>query len=198
MKRGDTMKKILALTLALVLALSLCACGGGNADTTTTDNGDAADTATVEIPPVEDLTGTDTSAIPGVKLGVANVITLFALWTLGWREAGAILVVRIFLGNLIVGNMMGMLYSMAGGVLCWVVMCLVKPLIDRRHIWVMSMLGAVGHNVGQLAVAVWVSGTAAIALYAPVLLLAGLVTGFFTGQCAQAVLNHMDKIQKGS
>ena len=60
-------------------------------------------------------------AIPGVKLGVANVITLFALWTLGWREAGAILVVRIFLGNLIVGNMMGMLYSMAGGVLCWVV-----------------------------------------------------------------------------
>ena len=137
-------------------------------------------------------------AIPGVKLGVANVITLFALWTLGWREAGTILVVRIFLGNLIVGNMMGMLYSMAGGVLCWVVMCLVKPLIDRRHIWVMSMLGAVGHNVGQLAVAVWVSGTAAIALYAPVLLLAGLVTGFFTGKCAQAVLNHMDKIQKGS
>ena len=168
-------------------------------------------------------------AIPGVKLGVANVITLFALWTLGWREAGAILVVRIFLGNLIVGNMMGMLYSMAGGVLCWVVMCLVKPLIDRRHIWVMSMLGAVGHNVGQLAVAVWVSGTAASSHYrsgrdyytdtsmlttlgiandesmiypmlaiAVFLLLAGLVTGLFTGQCAQAVLNHMDKIQKGS
>ena len=73
MKRGDTMKKILALTLALVLALSLCACGGGNADTTTTDNGDAADTATVEIPPVEDLTGTDTSAIPGVEDGVLTV-----------------------------------------------------------------------------------------------------------------------------
>ena len=67
------MKKILALTLALVLALSLCACGGGNADTTTTDNGNAADTATVEIPPVEDLTGTDTSAIPGVEDGVLTV-----------------------------------------------------------------------------------------------------------------------------
>lgn len=73
MKRGDTMKKILALTLALVLALSLCACGGGNADTTTTDNGNATDTATVEIPPVEDLTGTDTSAIPGVEDGVLTV-----------------------------------------------------------------------------------------------------------------------------
>ena len=67
------MKQILALTLALVLALSLCACGGGNADTTTTDNGNAADTATVEIPPVEDLTGTDTSAIPGVEDGVLTV-----------------------------------------------------------------------------------------------------------------------------
>lgn len=67
------MKKILALTLALVLALSLCACGGGNTDTTTNDNGDAADTATVEIPPVEDLTGTDTSAIPGVEDGVLTV-----------------------------------------------------------------------------------------------------------------------------
>lgn len=66
------MKKILALTLALVLALSLCACGG-NTDTTTTDNGDTADTATVEIPPVEDLTGTDTSAIPGVEDGVLTV-----------------------------------------------------------------------------------------------------------------------------
>lgn len=58
-------------------------------------------------------------AIPGVKLGIANVITLFAIWTLGRREAGAILMVRIVLGNLIIGNVMGMLYSLAGGVLCW-------------------------------------------------------------------------------
>ena len=120
-------------------------------------------------------------AIPGVKLGIANVITLFAIWTLGRREAGAILMVRIVLGNLIIGNVMGMLYSLAGGVLCWLVMCLFKP-----H---------VGHNAGQLAVAVWVSGTPALAFYAPVLLLAGIVTGFFTGQCTQAVLNHLDKLK---
>ena len=65
-------------------------------------------------------------AIPGVKLGIANVITLFAIWTLGRREAGAILMVRIVLGNLIIGNVMGMLYSLAGGVLCWLVMCLLR------------------------------------------------------------------------
>ena len=70
-------------------------------------------------------------AIPGVKLGIANVITLFAIWTLGRREAGAILMVRIVLGNLIIGNVMGMLYSLAGGVLCWLVMCLIKPHVGR-------------------------------------------------------------------
>ena len=120
-------------------------------------------------------------AIPGVKLGIANVITLFAIWTLGRREAGAIL--------------MGMLYSLAGGVLCWLVMCLLKPHVGRKQIWVMSVFGALGHNAGQLAVAVWVSGTPALAFYAPVLLLAGIVTGFFTGQCTQAVLNHLDKLK---
>lgn len=125
-------------------------------------------------------------AIPGVKLGIANVITLFAIWTLGRREAGAILMVRIVLGNLIIGNVMGMLYSLAGGVLCWLVMCLLKPHVGRKQIWVMSVFGALGHNAGQLAVAVWVSGTPALAFYAPVLLLAGIVTGFFTGQCTQA------------
>ena len=105
-------------------------------------------------------------AIPGVKLGIANVITLFAIWTLGRREAGAILMVRIVLGNLIIGNVMGMLYSLAGGVLCWLVMCLLKPHVGRKQIWVMSVFGALGHNAGQLAVAVWVSGTPALAFYA--------------------------------
>ena len=136
--------------------------------------------------------------VPGVKLGIANVITLFAIWTLGWKEAGAILIVRIILGNLIVGNVMGMLYSLAGGVLCWVIMTLLKPLMRRNQIWIMSIFGALGHNAGQLAVAVWVSGTAALAWYAPVLILAALITGFFTGQCTQAVLNHIDKLKSAS
>ena len=80
-------------------------------------------------------------AIPGVKLGVANVITLFAIWTLGRREAGVILLIRIVLGNLIVGSVMAMLYSLAGGLLCWVIMCLMKPITSRKHIWVMSIFG---------------------------------------------------------
>ena len=133
-------------------------------------------------------------AIPGVKLGIANVITLFAIWMLGWKEAGAILIVRIILGNLIVGNVMAMLYSIAGGLLCWVIMSLLKPVMKRNQIWIMSVLGALGHNAGQLAVAVWISGTVGMLWYAPVLILAGIVTGAFTGKCTELVLGHMEKI----
>lgn len=135
-------------------------------------------------------------AIPGVKLGLANVITLFAIWMLGWKEAGAILAVRIILGNLIVGNVMAMLYSVAGGLLCWIIMSLLKPVMNRNQIWIMSILGALGHNAGQLLVAIWIAGTKGMLWYAPVLILAALVTGFFTGQCTQAVLNHMDKLKR--
>lgn len=135
-------------------------------------------------------------AVPGVKLGVANVITLYAIWTLGPKEAGAILLIRVILGNLVAGSVMSMAFSLAGGLLCWVIMCLLKPVMKRNQIWIMSILGALGHNAGQLLVAAFVTGTASIAWYAPVLVIAGTITGFFTGQCAQILLNHMDKIQK--
>ncbi len=134
-------------------------------------------------------------AVPGVKLGIANVITLYAIWTLGWKEAGAILIIRIFLGNVIAGNVMAMAYSLAGGLLCWVIMSLLKPIMKRSQIWIMSILGAIGHNAGQLAVAIAISGTAAMAWYAPVLLVAGVITGAFTGYLTQILLSHMDKLK---
>ena len=134
-------------------------------------------------------------AVPGVKLGIANVITLYAIWTLGWKEAGAILLIRIVLGNIIAGNVMAMAYSLTGGLLCWLIMSLLKPIMKRNQIWVMSVLGAIAHNAGQLAVAVFITDTAAIAWYAPVLLVSGIITGFFTGQLTQIVLNHMDKLR---
>ena len=137
-------------------------------------------------------------AVPGVKLGIANVITLFALWMYGWKEAGAVLIVRIILGNLIVGNVMGMFYSLAGGLLCWIVMSLLKPRMGRNQIWIMSIFGAIAHNAGQLAVAIAITETVQVAWYGAVLLVAGIITGFFTGHCAQAVLNHMDKLKPQS
>ena len=134
--------------------------------------------------------------VPGVKLGVANVITLFALWTLGAREAGAILLIRVVLGNIVAGSFSAMLFSLAGGGLCWVVMSLMKPLFSLRQLWVLSIFGALGHNAGQLAVAIGISGTVSVAVYAPVLVIAGIVTGCFTGKCAQLVREHMEKLKR--
>lgn len=133
-------------------------------------------------------------AIPGVKLGLANVVTLFALWLLSRRAAATVLILRVILGNFVVGNLMMMMYSLSGGLLCLLVMALMKPLFSEKQIFLLSMFGAIAHNIGQLAAAVFVMGTASILLYAPVLLLSGLITGFFTGQCAQAVILHMKKI----
>ena len=133
--------------------------------------------------------------INGVKLGLSNVVTLFALWTLGRREAGLILLIRILLGNFVVGNLMAMLYSLAGGLLCYLLMSLMKPLFSIKQIWILSIFGAIAHNVAQLAVAVWLTGTPFILVYAPILLLSGIITGFFTGHCAQAVIVHLDRLK---
>ncbi len=135
-------------------------------------------------------------AVPGVKLGIANVITLYAIWTLGRREALAILLIRVFLGNIIAGNVMAMAYSLAGGLLCWVIMSLLKPVMKRSQIWLMSILGALGHNAGQLAMAILISGTTTMIWYAPVLIVAAVVTGAFTGYLTQILLGHMDKLKK--
>lgn len=133
--------------------------------------------------------------IPGLKLGLSNVVTLFALWTLGRGEAGLILSVRILLGNMVAGSFMMMLYSAAGGLLCFLVMVLMKPLFSDKQVFFLSIFGAIAHNVGQLGAAVLITSTLGILVYAPVLLFSGIVTGFFTGQCAQAVILHMKKIR---
>lgn len=134
--------------------------------------------------------------IPGVKLGLSNVITLFALWTLGRREAGLVLLVRIVLGSFVAGNLMTMAYSLAGGVLCFLLMALMKPLFAERQIWILSIFGAIGHNVGQLAIAVAITGTPSIILpIGPVLMLSGIITGLFTGLCAQSVILRLRATQ---
>ena len=134
-------------------------------------------------------------AIPGLKLGLSNVITLFALWTLGRKEALIVLTVRVILGNLVAGSGMSMLYSLCGGLLCLLVMSLMLGLFRARQVWILSMFGALAHNIGQLLAAAFVMQTWAVFTYAPVLVLAALITGFFTGQAAQAVIAHMDKIK---
>ena len=131
--------------------------------------------------------------IPGIKLGLANVITVFAVYRYRAAEAALVLLARIILGSLFSGNMMAVMYSLAGGALCLLGMLLLKRVIPVKHMWLCSVFGAVLHNVGQVAVACIVSGTVWVAWYLPVLVLSGCIAGAFTGLCAQLVTARLYK-----
>ena len=119
--------------------------------------------------------------VPGIKLGLASVITLAAMASLGRKEAGCILLARILLGALFAGSASALLFSLTGGVVSWCVMAALIGLFPEKLMWVVSVFGAIGHNAGQLLAAVIVTGTPGILWYGPALLAAAIVTGVFTG-----------------
>ncbi len=131
--------------------------------------------------------------IQGVKLGLANIITVYAMFVLGPLDALMILLVRILLGSIFAGQALMLMYSLGGGLLCWLAMLLLRRILTSRQIWVCSAIGAVFHNAGQIIVAVFVTKTPAIAAYFPVLVVSGVITGLFTGICAQILVNKIGK-----
>ena len=122
--------------------------------------------------------------VPGVKLGLASVITLAAMALLGRREALAVLLMRVFLACLFAGSFSAILFSLTGGVFSWAVMALTVGLFPEKRLWVVSVFGAVAHNAGQLLAAIAVTRTPALIAYGPALLCAAIVTGVFTGVLA--------------
>ncbi len=126
--------------------------------------------------------------VPGVKLGLANIVTLTAMALLGRKQAGAVLVVRLLLGSMFSGGFSALLYSAVGGALAYAVMA---AFIGRLPIWVVSALAAIAHNLGQLAAAVLVTGTPGLFWYGPALLLAAILTGVFTGLASQYLVKAL-------
>ena len=134
--------------------------------------------------------------IPGVKLGLANIVTVFAVFALGPKEAGMILFVRIFLGAVFAGNFSTILYSGAGGLLAILVTIGLRKILTHRQLWVAGAIGAIFHSIGQMAVAVAVTGTPGILVYLPMMILCSVITGVFTGLCAQLLLNRGKNLWK--
>lgn len=128
--------------------------------------------------------------LPGVKLGLSNIVTVFAAFALGPGEAAAILFVRIFLGAVFSGQMSTILYSGAGGLCAILVTIALRRVLTRKQLWVAGSLGAIAHSCGQMAVAVWITGTVGIMIYLPVMILCSIVTGLFTGLCAQFLVDR--------
>lgn len=128
--------------------------------------------------------------LPGVKLGLSNIVTVFAVFALGPGEAASILFCRIFLGAVFAGNFSSILYSASGGTLAILVTIGLRKLLKNNQLWVAGSLGAVAHSVGQMIVAIFMTGTPAIAVYLPALVAISIVTGMFTGLCAQFLVNR--------
>lgn len=135
--------------------------------------------------------------IPGAKLGLANVVTLYALFAVGPGDTLWVLLARILLGSLFSGRATTLFYSLAGGLLCYAVVCLLRGLLTGRQVWVAGVLGGICHNIGQLAMAIALTRTPALVVYLPWLLLCGMAAGLFTGLCARLLLEKLpDKLKK--
>ena len=132
--------------------------------------------------------------IPGMKLGLANIITVYAMYHYRLGETFSVVIIRILLGSILAGGVSALIFSLSGGVLCLLAMALLRRIIDEDHIWVSSIVGAVFHNLGQTAAAVAVMGTWAVISYLPFLMVSGCIAGAFTGLCAQLVIKKMKRV----
>lgn len=135
-------------------------------------------------------------AIPGVKLGLANLVVVVALYTMKPGEALSIVIIRIFLAGLTFGNAYSLAYSLCGGLLSYAVMLLFKK--TKLSIIGVSMLGGIFHNIGQIIVAAIVLGTARIAYYLPVLLVSGVATGLAIGVVSKLITDRVKIIKNNS
>jgi len=171
--------------------------------------------------------------IPGVKLGLANAVTLFALFygtdrsfsnkatsitsaTLATQAPTdsqntvkvaptalttinvlTILLCRITLGAIFTGRLVAFAYSITGGLLAFIAQVIMKRYVSKDQIWVCGAIGAVFHNIGQIAAAMVVTGTPSIAAYLPILIITGVLTGTLTGLVAQIMLQRLSNTTIG-
>lgn len=127
--------------------------------------------------------------IPGVKLGLANIVVVFALYKLGWKEAAGISLLRVFLVSLLFGHAASLMYSASGALLSLVGMILLKK-SDRLGSVAVSVLGGVLHNAGQILMAVVLMGSNVV-YYLPVLIVSGTIAGIGIGLVAAILVKRI-------
>lgn len=131
--------------------------------------------------------------VPGAKLGLANLVIIVALYTIGERNAFLLSMVRIVLVGFTFANLASMLYSLAGGILSFLAMCIAKR-SGKLSTTGVSVVGGVFHNVGQILMAIWVVKTASLVYYLPVLIIAGLASGVAIGILGAMVIKRVKKV----
>lgn len=132
--------------------------------------------------------------IPGVKLGLSNIVTVYCMFSYGPWSALGVLLCRVVLGAIFSGRISALAYSLAGGILSWAMLCVLRRAVTEKQIWVCSVLSGLTHNLGQLLAAIVITGTPSICVYFPVLALSGMLAGLFTGLCAQALQARLRRL----
>jgi heptaprenyl diphosphate synthase len=130
-------------------------------------------------------------AIPGIKLGLPNIAIIIILYKFGYKEAITVSLLRVLLTSLLFGTVLSMLYSIAGAVLSFIAMILLKKFLS---IVTVSVIGGVCHNIGQIVVACLVTETAQLMYYLPVLIISGVIAGIVVGLVAALSYKKIEAI----
>ena len=134
--------------------------------------------------------------VPGVKLGLANIVTVYVIFAMGPWDALLVLSARVFLGAVFSGQPMTLIYSAAGGCLSWCTLILLRKLLTEKQIWLASPVAAIFHNIGLLLAAAAVLRSWAVLAWLPYLVIAAVLAGLFTGVAAQVLLRRLERVQK--
>lgn len=129
-------------------------------------------------------------SVPGIKIGLPNVVILYVLYSLDIKYAALVSFVRILISSILFGNVMTLIYSIAGAVLSLIVMAILKK-IDKFSSVGVSVTGAVTHNLGQILVAIILLNTPQIVFYLIVLAITGTISGVFIGLCGSILINRI-------
>jgi heptaprenyl diphosphate synthase len=133
--------------------------------------------------------------VPGIKLGLANLVIIIALYGIGNKEALVLSVVRIVLVGLTFRSPSTLLFSFAGGLLSWLLMVIFRKLKIFSMVGV-SIIGGIGHNVGQISVAILYVNNPGLIYYLPLLMISGLVSGTLIGILGAVTINRLQKFLK--
>ena len=147
-------------------------------------------TAVASVIFIVELQLPDLIPIPGVKAGLANIVTVYALYRYKWRDAALITLSRILIGTVFGGNISAIIYSLSGAVLCLTGMILLRRIIPIKYMWLCSSIGGILHNTGQTAAAAALTGSLAVLSYLPFLICSGCIAGAFTGICADLAISR--------
>lgn len=131
--------------------------------------------------------------LPFVKLGLANIITLIVLVCYSPKDAFLVLMLRIFLASVFYGQIVYLVYSMAGGILCFLADVVINRLLKGKYIYITAVFGALFHNAGQMLASFFFLGKGVLP-YFPYMVLCGIITGLFTGILANILVLRLKRL----